>query len=164
MRSLCMRRVQRKDHQQLKKWMKMLKAPSLQLPPLLIVHPGYTACRVANPPNQIRTFALHNTTGKKKGKKKDEMQHLSSTESKAMPKCCWWSMKNSQGREFCSISNNCLLNTNLMSFKKLLWLCRKSLFFSWGLAFHDSCSTKKAFIKTVLHCSIICEKTAALNT
>lgn len=49
--------------------MKMLKPLSLQLAPLLIVHTGYTACRTANPPNQIRTFALHNTAGKKKNKK-----------------------------------------------------------------------------------------------
>lgn len=47
----------------------MLKAPSLQLAPLPIVHPGYTACRAANPPNQIRTFALHNTAGKKNKRK-----------------------------------------------------------------------------------------------
>lgn len=54
--------------------MKVLKSPSLQLAPLLIVHTGYTACRTANPPNQIRTFALHNTAGNKKNKTKKKKQ------------------------------------------------------------------------------------------
>lgn len=165
MRSLCMRRVQRKD-QQLKKWMKVQKAPGLQLVPLLIVHPGYTACRAPNPPNQIRPFVLHNTAGKKdkENNKKDEMQHHWCAESKALPKSCWWSARNSQGRGFYSaVSNSCLLNTNLMSFFQeiALALYKKLGFFPWGLAFHDSCSTKIAFIKTALHCSFICGKNSS---
>lgn len=157
------RRVQRNGRRQLKKWMKMWKPIGLQLASLLVVH---TDCSLQD--SKSSKPSLHICLAQYNEQKKKRQVRCNTTDllpSKALPERCWWSGRKSQGREFCStIWSSCLLNTNLMSFKKLLWLFGIWLLFTdvWlSMIATSYYNSKTVFIKSVLHCSFICEKTTA---